>query len=76
MHLFEDGNGRVGRVLINAILPELGYPQIIVRKTAGQAYFSALEAHDGGFKPKLERFLLEKFEDTFERFFKVHVEYI
>lgn len=76
IHPFEDGNGRMGRILINAILLEHGYPPIIIRKTMRNSYFSALEAHDKGYKQKLERFLLEKMESTFYKFFKVYVNYL
>lgn len=76
IHPFEDGNGRTGRVLLNAILLEHNYPPLIIRKTARIAYFSSLEAFDKGYKSKLERFLLEKIKDTFEKFFKVYVKYL
>ncbi len=76
IHPFEDGNGRVGRVLINAILLENKYPPLIIRKTMRSSYFSALEANDKGYKPKLERFILDKFERTFNNFFKIYVKYI
>lgn len=76
IHPFEDGNGRVGRVLINAIFLENKYPPLIIRKTMRKSYFSALEANDKGYKPKLERFVLDKFERTFNNFFKIYVKYI
>lgn len=76
IHPFEDGNGRVGRILINAMLLENKYPPLIIRKTMRTSYFSALEAHDKGYKSKLERFILDKFERTFKNFFKIYVEYI
>lgn len=76
IHPFEDGNGRVGRVLLNAILIENSYPPLIIRKTSRISYFSALEAFDNGHKDKLERFLLEKIKKTFNNFFKVYVKYL
>ena len=76
IHPFEDGNGRTGRVLMNALLLEKGYPPVIIRKTTRIAYFAALEAFDNGYKPKLERFLLEKLKNTFKNFFQVYVRYI
>lgn len=76
IHPFEDGNGRVGRVLINAILLENKYPPLIIRKTMRKSYFSALEANDKGYKSKLERFILDKFERTFKNFFKIYIQYI
>ena len=76
IHPFEDGNGRIGRFLINAILMNKGYPPIIIRKTVRTSYFAALEAFDKGFKNKLHRFILEKYFETFKKFFKVYVKYI
>lgn len=76
IHPFDDGNGRTGRILLNAILLEHNYPPLIIRKTARIAYFSSLEAFDKGHKDKIERFLLEKIKDTFEKFFKVYVKYL
>jgi len=76
IHPFDDGNGRTGRILLNAILLEHNYPPLIIRKTARIAYFSSLDAFDKGYKDKLERFLLDKIKDTFEKFFKVYVKYL
>jgi Fic family protein len=76
IHPFEDGNGRVGRILINAILLEKGYPPLIIRKTMRQSYFNALETFDAGHKDKMFRFLIEKMESSFEKFFKVYVKYV
>jgi len=76
IHPFEDGNGRTGRVLLNAILLEKNYPPLIIRKTSRVAYFSSLEAFDKGHKDKLERFLLEKLKNTFKNFFNIYVKYL
>lgn len=45
-HPFEDGNGRVWRILINYILVSQWYPNIIIKWTAAakKQYFDALEA--------------------------------
>ncbi len=76
IHPFEDGNGRVGRMLINAILLEHNYPPLIIRKTVRTPYFSALEAYDKGHKDKLQRFIIEKFKKTFDNFFKIYIRYL
>jgi len=76
IHPFEDGNGRVGRLLINIILINNGYPPLIIRKTQRLAYFGALEAFDNGHKDKLKRFIIEKYKNTHEKFFKIYVKYL
>ena len=76
IHPFEDGNGRVGRMLINIILLENDYPPIIIRKTMRESYFNALEAYDQRSKQKLLRFVMEKLENTFNHFFKIYIKYI
>ena len=76
IHPFEDGNGRVGRFLINTILVNKGYPPLIVRKISRTAYFSSLEAADNGHYDKIERFLIEKFKNTYRNFFEVYAKYV
>jgi Fic family protein len=47
IHPFGDGNGRVGRLVINAMLEGSGYPAIIVRIDEKSRYYEALNAYDG-----------------------------
>lgn len=76
IHPFEDGNGRVGRFLMNIILISDGYPPLIIRKTVRNSYISALRVFDKGHKDKLNRFIIRKFKDTFHKFFEVYVKYV
>ena len=43
IHPFADGNGRVGRFIINTILLNNNYPPLIVRKTQRQSYIKCLQ---------------------------------
>lgn len=41
IHPFNDGNGRIGRILINWQLLRLGFPQIIIRNKGKQKYYDS-----------------------------------
>lgn len=46
IHPFEDGNGRIARLLVNYILARHNYPMIVVRSRKKAAYLDALTAAD------------------------------
>lgn len=46
IHPFRDGNGRVGRAILNFQLKSHGYPPIIIRNKEKQKYYQAIRAYD------------------------------
>lgn len=48
VHPFLDGNGRVGRLLMNLILVRLGYPPAVIYKRQRSTYLRALRRADAG----------------------------
>ncbi len=46
IHPFEDGNGRIARLLVNYILARHDYPMIVVRSRKKKEYLDALSASD------------------------------
>lgn len=76
IHPFDDGNGRVGRFLINVLLISEGYAPLIIRKSQRIAYMKALEDFDNGYTKNLERFLLDKYKNTFKNFFQIYAKYL
>lgn len=49
VHPFGDGNGRIGRLLMNYILWKNGYPMLIFEYKKRSAYYKALERTEEGF---------------------------
>lgn len=61
IHPFRDGNGRVGRLLLNNILLKHGLPPINISLSNRMEYYASLQAYEKGhdLKPTIELFLKE-----------------
>jgi Fic family protein len=48
IHPFDDGNGRLARIIMNFILMQYGYPPAIIKTEDKSNYFAALQQADSG----------------------------
>jgi len=53
IHPFVDGNGRIGRVLINYQLMQLGFPPVIIRDKEKTAYYASFKEYNDSHKTAL-----------------------
>jgi Fic family protein len=49
VHPFGDGNGRIGRLLMNCVLWKNGYPMLIIEYKRRKSYYIALQRPEEGF---------------------------
>ncbi len=61
IHPFEDGNGRVGRLILNNILLKHGLPPLNIELKNRREYYAALQAYEmgGNIRPMIELMLKE-----------------
>lgn len=69
VHPFTDGNGRVARLLMNAILMQNGFPPLVIPRESRRAYVTALEKGQTiGDTDDYYRFMYERLLDSIEEY--------
>jgi len=66
IHPFRDANGRTGRLILNKILIQNGYPPIIVHKENKESYFNAIASARDGRKKKYYQFMLKQTNKSYD----------
>jgi Fic family protein len=69
IHPFYDGNGRVGRALLDLILKKNGFPTIYITKNERSLYLNALHEGDFGNYEPLIKLVIERILWTFSKLF-------
>lgn len=70
IHPFDDGNGRMSRLLMNLLLMQDGYPPVVIKQEERNLYYNALRQADAGDLASFVEFIGENLLHSLEIYLK------
>jgi Fic family protein len=67
---FDDGNGRIAKILTNLILMQFGYPPIVIKQSEKNMYHFALQTADTGKLDPFIQFIIRNVNTSLELYLK------
>ena len=70
IHPFDDGNGRLSRILMNLILMQSNYPPVVIKMDDRKNYYALLSRADNGDNWPFIEYIIERLKSSLQLFVK------
>ncbi|MDB5159582.1 MAG: Fic family protein, partial [Mucilaginibacter sp.] len=70
IHPFDDGNGRLSRILMNLIVMQNGYPPVVIKMDDRQNYYALLRRGDAGDEWPFVEYITERLKSSLKIYLK------